>query len=195
MKRILEDETKHPYVIRGPRSGSSDCSACGRLLWTVALDDDIEVGYIEAAKLTEGRLWFTSNLVFHVEFFMWARYSELSCDRRRAKLGEDFEWLHLPEIRRKHARRIPHVVRFLDRLEGQIQAANRRWGTQLEMYSGIGQVYVVFEILVNEQGDLEITILRHVRALKDVFRGMSRWLDKNEGALRNLYGPNFLVKI
>jgi len=191
VKQILEAETKHPYVLE-----SRDKLVHKRnFLWAVSLDDDIEAGYIESAKLAEGRLWFASTLVFHADFFMQAKYSELSYDRRRDKLGEDFQWLHIPEIRKKHARRIPHVVRFLNKLESLIEAANKRWETHLEMYSCNGEVHVEFEILVNEQGNLEIMILRHIRALKELLRSMRRWLDKDDGKYRSIFGGFQLAKL
>jgi hypothetical protein len=191
VERILEDETGHAYDLeRGSRSERWRSNP-----WTVVLDEDIIRGYIDSADLIDGRLWFTSSLVFHADFFMSAKYSELSYDRRRDKLGEDFQWLHLPEVRKKHARRIPHVVLYLNRLESLITVVNKRWGTRLELYSGNGEVHVEFEILVNEPGDLEIVVLRHMRALKDLFRRVRRWFDKNDGKYRSIYGEFQLAKL
>jgi hypothetical protein len=86
VERILENETGHPYIVESGRHSVRWRSNP----WTVALDEDIVRGYIDSAKLIDGRLWFTSSLVFHADFFMSAKYSELSYDRRRDKLGEDF---------------------------------------------------------------------------------------------------------
>ena len=191
VKRILEKETRHQYVLE-----TRDQLVHKRdFLWGVSLDEDIIRGYIDSAKLANGRVWFSSSLMFHADFFMQDKYSELSYDRRRGKLGPDFQWLHLPEIRRKHARRIPYVVRYLDKLGSLITAVNQRWGTRLEMYSGNGEVHVEFEILINEPGDLDIIILRHMRALKDVFRRMSHWLDKDDGRYRSIYGGYLFAKV
>jgi hypothetical protein len=191
VKRILESETAHRYNLetpdRLPRRRNN--------LWTLSLDDDIIRGFIDSVMLGDGRLWFVSTLALHADFFMQDNYSELSYDRRRDKLGPDFQWLHVPEIRRKHARRIPYVVRYLDKLENLITIANQRWGTRLEMYSGNGEVHVEFEILINEPGDLDIIVLRHMRSLKDVFRRMSRWLDKDDARYRTIYGRYLFAKL
>lgn len=68
-------------------------------------------------------------------------------------------------------------------------------GSRLELYSENGEVHVEFEILVNEPGDLEILILTHMRALKDLFRRVRRWFDKDGERNRSIYGEFQLAKL
>jgi hypothetical protein len=186
IKRTLEEETGDSYALENgqPRHRNAE-------LWHISLDEAVERGYIEFACLADGRLFFTSCMVFHADFHMQNRYSEVAYDRMLYRLGPDFEWLHIPELRRKHSRDIPRVFRFLNQLDGQISKVNQRHSTDLRMYSSMGQVYVDFEILLHETEDHDLIIRRHLRALKELFQRMADWLDGNGRRYRSVYSEIF----
>ncbi len=176
VKRMLEELTGNKYILKT----RAELIHRDDKAWYLHLPLDT-AGYIDHAYEADGKLIFESLILYEVFQDIEHSFSESKYVQLRERLGDDVGRLQDRSMRQRHAKMIPRVVRFFEKLEEVLSNVNQEDATNLTVLNHNGTIMLRVEVETREAERDESTVKRNILGMKKALRSIAQWQNEQSG--------------